>query len=61
MRQILAHQILSERRFFAEFVGLAEPPVETLLPPGDAPSVGAYVERLVALGRARLDLAGGRG
>ena len=54
MRQILAHQILSERRFFAEFIGLAEPPVETLLPPGDAPGVAAYVERLVALARARL-------
>src|SRR5262245_16773344 len=55
IRQILAHQILSERRFFAEFIGLAEPPVESLLPPGDAPGVAAYVDRLVALARARLD------
>ena len=54
VRQILAHQILSERRFFAEFIGLNEPPVETLLPPGEAPGVRAYVERLVALGTARL-------
>jgi uncharacterized damage-inducible protein DinB len=54
VRQILVHQILSERRFFAEFIGLAEPPVEGLVPPGEAPGVGAYVERLVALGRARL-------
>jgi uncharacterized damage-inducible protein DinB len=54
VRQILAHQILSERRFFAEFIGLPEPPVETLLPPGDAPGVAAYVERLVGLARARL-------
>jgi uncharacterized damage-inducible protein DinB len=54
VRQILVHQLLSERRFFAEFIGLAEPPVEGLLPPGEAPGVTAYVERLVALGRARL-------
>jgi hypothetical protein len=54
VRQILVHQLLSERRFFAEFVGLPEPPVESLLPPGDAPPVAAYVERLVALARPRL-------
>ena len=54
IRQILTHQILSERRFFAEFIGLAEPPVESLLPPGEAPGVAAYIERLVALARARL-------
>jgi uncharacterized damage-inducible protein DinB len=54
VRQILVHQLLSERRFFAEFVGLVEPPVETLLPPGDTPGVAAYVTRLVALARPRL-------
>ncbi len=54
VRQILVHQLLSERRFFAEFIGLAEPPVETVLPPGEAPGVGAYVDRLVALARPRL-------
>jgi uncharacterized damage-inducible protein DinB len=54
VRQILVHQLLSERRFFAEFVGLAEPAVETLLPPGDAPPVAHYVNRLVALARPRL-------
>jgi uncharacterized damage-inducible protein DinB len=54
VRQILVHQILSERRFFAEFIGLREPAVDTLLPPGDAPGVEAYVGRLVALARARL-------
>jgi hypothetical protein len=60
VRQILIHQILSERRFFAEFVGLAEPSVESLLPPGDAPPVPAYVDRFVALARPRLGpLAGG--
>lgn len=54
VRQILVHQILSERRFFAEFIGLAEPPVETLLPPETTAGVRAYIERLVALAGARL-------
>ena len=54
VRQILTHQILSERRFFAEFIGLAEPPVESLLPPGEAPPLYAYVERVLGLARARL-------
>jgi len=54
VRQILVHQLLSERRFFAEFVGLAEPAVETLLPAGEAPGVAAYVARLVELAAPRL-------
>lgn len=60
VREILAHQILSERRFFAEFIGLREPAAAGLLPPGDAPPVVAYCERFVALARPRLlALAGG--
>jgi uncharacterized damage-inducible protein DinB len=60
IRQILNHQVLSERRFFAEFIGLGEPPVERLLPTGDAPPVRVYIDRFVALARARLGaLAGG--
>ena len=50
IRSILVHQILSERRFFAQFVGTQEPPVEELLPPGDpgAPDpLGAPVLRPV--------------
>jgi uncharacterized damage-inducible protein DinB len=54
VRQILVHQILSERRFFAEFVGLAEPAVDALLPPGESPRIAAYVERLLALALPRL-------
>jgi uncharacterized damage-inducible protein DinB len=54
VRQILTHQILSERRFFAEFIGLAEPAVEALLPAGDDPPVQAYIERVLELARARL-------
>ena len=54
IRQILVHQLLSERRFFAEFIGLPEPGVEALLPSGEAPPVAAYVRRLVELARPRL-------
>jgi uncharacterized damage-inducible protein DinB len=54
IREVLAHQLLSERRFFAEFIGLAEPPVAEVLPPGESPVVRAYVERYVGLARPRL-------
>ncbi|MGD0040576.1 MAG: hypothetical protein ABSE84_09240 [Isosphaeraceae bacterium] len=37
IRAILVHQILSERRFFAQLVGTEEPPVEELLPPAISP------------------------
>src|SRR6516225_12397389 len=43
IRMILVHQLLSERRFFAQFVGTEEPPVEQLLPPGEAPIGQAYI------------------
>ena len=45
IRTILVHQLLSERRFFAQFVGTDEPPVEELLPPGEKPVVLAYIEK----------------
>jgi uncharacterized damage-inducible protein DinB len=54
VREILAHQILSERRFFAEFIGLSEPPPAVLLPTGGRPGVAAYRERYVELARARV-------
>ena len=54
IRAILVHQLLSERRFFAQFVGTEEPPVEELLPPGEQPAVAAYIERYVGLARRRL-------
>ena len=54
IRAILVHQILSERRFFAQFVGTVEPPVEELLPPGDQPPVQAYLDEYVGLARRRL-------
>jgi uncharacterized damage-inducible protein DinB len=54
IRQILKHQILSEARFFAEFIGLTEPAAESLLPPGEAPPVQEYIGRVISLARARL-------
>jgi uncharacterized damage-inducible protein DinB len=54
LRTILVHQLLSERRFFAQFAGLDEPPVEQLLPEGDSPAVSAYLERYVWLAKRRL-------
>lgn len=54
VREILTHQLLSERRFFAEFIGFAEPPAGELLPEGSGPPVGAYADRYITLARARL-------
>lgn len=53
VREILTHQILSERRFFAEFMGFAEPAAATLLPGADA-AVSTYTARYVELAGARL-------
>src|SRR5262245_12582033 len=53
IRAILVHQILSERRFFAQFVGIQEPPVEELLPPGDQATVEAYLDKYVGLAKLR--------
>ena len=59
IRTIMVHQILSERRFFAQFVGTEERPVEELLPPGDKPLVQAYIDKYVWLAKGRLlQLAG---
>ena len=51
IRTILVRQLLSERRFFAEFAGLEEPPVEELLPGGGAPNVSSYIDKYVWLAR----------
>ena len=53
IRSILVHQILSERRFFAQFVGTEEPAVEELLPAGEN-LVWPYVEKYVWLVKRRL-------
>lgn len=52
VREVLRHQLLSERRFFAEFLGLPEPAAAQTLPSGD--TVAAYAARLVELAAPRL-------
>lgn len=37
VQDIFKHQLLSERRFFGEFLGLPEPPAEQVPPQGQAP------------------------
>ncbi len=54
IRAILVHQLLSERRFFAQFVGTNEPAVEELLPAGESPPIAAYIEKYVWLVKRRL-------
>jgi uncharacterized damage-inducible protein DinB len=54
IRIILVHQLLSERRFFSQFVGTEEPPVEELLPSGETPPVSAYIDKYLGLVRGRL-------
>jgi uncharacterized damage-inducible protein DinB len=54
IRTILGHQLLSERRFFAQFVGTEEPLVEEVLPPGEKPVAQAYIEKYVWLVKQRL-------
>lgn len=52
VREIFRHQLLSERRFFAEFMLVTEPAPEAVLPAEDR--VAAYTDRLISLARARL-------
>jgi uncharacterized damage-inducible protein DinB len=54
IRTIMAHQLLSERRFFAQFVGTDEPAVEELLPPGEKPPSSAYIDKYLWLAKRRL-------
>jgi uncharacterized damage-inducible protein DinB len=50
--EIMKHELLSQRRFFAEFLGTAEPPGANVLP--DLASVAAYWQRLRDLALPRL-------
>ena len=54
IRMILVHQLLSERRSFAQCIGTEEPPVEEILPAGEEPVVRAYIDKYVWLARRRL-------
>ncbi len=55
--EILRHQLLSERRFFAEFLGLPEPPPDAVLPTNGG--VQEYAQRLVELATPRLTYLAG--
>ena len=58
VRQILEHQLLSERRFFAEFLGSAEPPPADVLPDDRSPS--GFASRMEQLARSRLGFLAGQ-
>ena len=55
---ILKHQLLSERRFFGEFIGAPEPPASEILPTSF--TVHAASHRLVDLARPRLGFLAGQ-
>jgi len=52
VREILEHELLSERRFFGEFLGLSEVPANEVLPQSRSPE--ALASRMVELSRERL-------
>ncbi len=58
VREIMKHQLLSERRFFAEFLGLPEPLAGNVLPAESSPAT--FVARLAELVRPRLHFLAGR-
>ena len=58
VRDILKHQLLSERRFFGEFVGTPEPPAAQVLPP--TLELAPCIQRLVDLARPRLHFFAGQ-
>ena len=50
--EIMEHELLSERRFFGEFLGLPEPPAAEVLPERHTPA--DYAARMLELSRLRL-------
>ncbi|TAM79222.1 MAG: damage-inducible protein DinB [Acidobacteria bacterium] len=59
VRQIMEHQLLSERRFFGEFLGVPEPPPDQVLPATQTPE--AYAARALELARPRLGFLSSKG
>ena len=57
-QDIFKHQLLSERRFFGEFLGLPEPTAAQVLPEGQTPK--DYAERLAQLAAPRLNFIASR-
>ena len=58
VQDIFKHQLLSERRFFGEFLGLPEPTAEQVPPVGQSPE--EYVARMRELALPRLGLLAGK-
>ena len=58
VQDIFKHQLLSERRFFGEFLGLPEPLAEEVLPQGETPA--DYAERLARFASSRLSFIASR-
>lgn len=58
VEDIFKHQLLSERRFFGEFLGLPEPPPAQVLPTGRTPE--DYIARMRGLALPRLGLLAGK-
>ena len=52
VREIFKHQLLSERRFFGEFLGTPEPPPSQILPEKETPE--EFAKRMHQLASARL-------
>src|SRR6185503_9167357 len=52
VQDILKHQLLSERRFFSEFMGCTEVAAAEVLPAGQ--TIEAFINRLTGLASARL-------
>ena len=50
--EIMEHELLSERRFFGEFLGLPEVPANEVVPQERTPQ--AFAARMVELSRGRL-------
>jgi len=53
VREIMEHELLSERRFFGEFLGLPEVSANEVLPQNRTPQ--SYSSRMVELSRGRLN------
>ena len=50
--EIMEHELLSERRFFGEFLGMPEPPAAEILP--ERRTSADYAARMLELSRSRL-------
>ena len=57
--EIIEHELLSERRFFGEFLGLPEVPANEVLPQDRTPR--AFAARMVELSRERLQFLAQQG